>query len=251
MKRLLNKKDNKDKISWKYQWVPDDHFVILHIPKTGGTTLRNMVYNHFDHAGIYPTESELLENNGGYLSKKYLIDNPKLDKKNMIFGHYGIGFVSEKFPKATTLCFLRNPIDRILSHVSHILNDPKKSYTDPNDVIEGEKDKIINLQSRILGFNTATNNYNRVKFSLDNIDFVGLTEEFSTSIKLLNSMFGWQLQEIEPLNTKKLSVFEKLTSKSKQIITKYIEPEIITYNMAEVRFSELLSIHNIARENKI
>jgi hypothetical protein len=60
-----------------YQPKEGEQFFFMHIPKTGGTTFRHMLYNHFPDGTYYPSTQDLWKNNGSYLDPKQIIKSSK------------------------------------------------------------------------------------------------------------------------------------------------------------------------------
>jgi hypothetical protein len=228
--------------TWTYSPQKNEQFLFLHIPKTAGTTFRHMLTKHFDKEDVYPTDFHLMINNGKYIKQKILIENRKdLLQKPLIMGHYNVRLIPHLKPEAKTIIFLRDPLERIKSHVKHIIQkEPNFQDGDPNKIIEARFEMLTNLQARILGFTKRRPNLPEVLENLEKITFIGLTEDFDTSIKKINKQFGWQLEyNNEKKNTSSKQINLKITPDIITQIQEKIQPEIAAYNRAkEIFFSK-------------
>lgn len=91
------------------EWVP---IYFLHIPKTAGTTFNRFLEAHFDSNDVCPA----------HLWRE-LITLPKeeVSRRRLIWGHF-YSFLYKYVPDPFRyVVFLRDPIERALSHYGHIL----------------------------------------------------------------------------------------------------------------------------------
>lgn len=91
--------------------------VFIHIPKTGGTTLKDILIRDYGEDNYYE-----------YTSDFGVPDISSIDKQ-VISGHINFNY---SLDGNILLTLLRNPIDRIISHFGHVLyNDhPSKEYAE-------------------------------------------------------------------------------------------------------------------------
>lgn len=221
--------------TWTYTPQPNEQFFFMHVPKTAGTTLRNLLTQHFRQSDIYPSQFHLYANNDKYIRQPVLIENrPDLLEKPLIMGHYNVRLLPHLSPYVKTILFLREPIARIKSHLKHIISkDENYAHGDPNLVIEDKFEVLCNLQARILGYTKKRPNVEKVISNLEAISFVGIQEQFSSSIDKLNLQFGWQLDYQEERFNPSASNFVEPISNSNLIrIHEYIEPERKVYEKA-------------------
>jgi len=195
---------------WIFTAQPNQQYFILHIPKTAGTTFRKLITKHVNQEDLYPTNFHLFSNRDKYLPQKTLIDNRQdLLEKPIIMGHYNVRLIPHLSANVKTIVFFRKPMDRILSHIKHILQkDPAYQSGDPNKVIDDKLDLLANLQSRIMGYNKRRPNMETVLENLSKMSFIGIQESFAESIEKLNKKFAWQLEYQEEIHNASKNEFE-------------------------------------------
>ena len=224
-----------------------DQFLFIHIPKTGGTSFRFVLNNHFDATDIYPSQDDLKHNGGSYLSQKEFIKQEQYIGKSVISGHFNINVIKHiKNDSVKTMAFFRNPLDRIISTIKHIqsYNDLYKG-ADVNLILEENLYQIMHGQCRAMGFYIKKRNMNEVRQNIIGLDFIGITEYFEESLKLCNSTFGWELMNIPPKNVLNQEIYSLLNVHSKMKISKELGPELQTYNIAVNHFKLRCKEHGI------
>ena len=219
---------------WKYTPKKGEQYLFMHIPKTGGTTFRKMLTTHFPEGSYYPSKEDLLANRGKYYTQKELItEQTHFLKKPLIVGHFNIELVKHLLPNVKVISFFRNPMDRILSHVKHIIrHDPEFIGANPNEVIHRKIKNICLTQSLRMGFIPKKKNFEDVKYNIDQLDFVGITEFFDESIELINRQFNWLLEPCNIENRNEEPIYPMLSLETKALISSYMGKELHTYNCA-------------------
>jgi len=122
-------------------------------------------------------------------------------------GHYlfSIGKSLPKKPKY--IVFFRDPVKRAISHLYHLKRHNKAFKKNSlYDIASSNNWQINNLQVRYMGDisfqpdelyteNTSLGKeaLKEAKKNIDKCHFVGITEDFDDSIKLLEKMFDWNL----------------------------------------------------------
>ena len=170
----------------------DNLFIVNHIPKTAGTSLRNAfgkilldknILYHYNNVAVCSPEIW----NWKFASNQTVKDNDLISliiekPINLIMGHFGFPeqngfdkFISI-FPCAKSIVFLRNPKDHICSlyHFSCKYFGENKSF----------KDFI--MQSHVINYQTTA----LCGIGIDQLSFVGLVECFAESLKLLNYKYN-------------------------------------------------------------
>lgn len=174
----------------------------LHIPKTAGTSFRLELINYLGEDKLYPNLKDLKENNEQYPTEKQLPTLFPYDRKSIevISGHYGYNIKQELFPDSITMAFFREPIARAISNLKHLQrhsnNFKDKTLLEIAKQGNNCNSQVNNRQTFMLWDGNNINekfNIEKAKQTLQNIEFIGITEYYKESINLCNKTFNWQL----------------------------------------------------------
>lgn len=170
--------------------------IFLHIPKTAGNSFITCIYNSFLQKEIYPNYFEkTILNKGNYLANNNLFENyeKRLIEKTWLLGHFDINFARSIWPNAKIYTFLRDPVERIISNIYHLKTKNENfKEIDIHDILTQFGPQMAFQQSRLLGFDIKKRNWNTVKKNIENLHFLGITEQYQRSLNLLNAMESWK-----------------------------------------------------------
>jgi hypothetical protein len=176
--------------------------ISVHMPKTAGTSFLNSLQKVFGERLLQhystPPDSTYMSDRAALLKYKFGViwKGRKIVRRyDAIHGH----FVPETFsflPGPKQFCvFLREPVDRTISHYLYwekmgplqiprhsVLDHVVRNHLTLNDF--AALPEIVNYYSTYLG-----------RMSLEKFDFVGLQEEYNTSLCLFEKIFGVKLEE--------------------------------------------------------
>lgn len=189
------------------QKTPSSKLVFVHIPKTGGTTLdqvlnREAEGNSFWLDGGPRNAMERLRQMAPAEAGKY----------DLYAGHLPVG-LHEVIPSMCEyVTFLRNPVDRMISHYYHVHGEP--DHPSFKDIVEGGMSlhefvssnltlEIDNLQTRFVAgleandrtpMNGCTDElFDIAMHNLDTLFVaVGVQEYFDESLLLFCDLLGWK-----------------------------------------------------------
>jgi len=237
----------EEKPLWSFDPQDERKFFFMHVPKTAGTTFRKMLDRHAPEGHLWPDQKFLKKNGNRYPNRKQLIDNYKKELNSpIISGHYGMEIASLLPEDILILTFIRNPYERILSHIKHICALEKEFKGDPNLVLESKFDMIMYLQSKMLNFKPHTREGAMKNLEcIERINFIGLTEEFERSITLCNKMFDWNLEMIKPQNQRNNEILAPLSGKNRSKIIRNLIPEIRSYSNVLAKFESLCEEYKV------
>jgi len=185
--------------------------VLVHIPKTAGTTLAALLRYHYRGGAFRGAANALTDPVRAEARLAAIARTPKI---RAVAGHVTVGLVDRRLPDAQLVTILRDPVDRTLSHYDFLVRPPagrKKPAgrgltppglgpAPPELTLEDALGTYIpdNLQTRMLcgivspyealpadALELATANLDR-RFA-----FVGTTERFDELLALLNRELGW------------------------------------------------------------
>ncbi|WP_165075480.1 sulfotransferase family 2 domain-containing protein [Paludisphaera rhizosphaerae] len=185
--------------------------LLMHIPKTAGTSLFSLVENEYkagEFCATYPDWEGVKATIAGFP-----VNHPM---QRAVIGHFMYGVHEQpelaRFlaPRVEHGVFLRDPVRRVVSHYNYMIGSTHPIHQrliDQHPTLEGFLDHIWarNAQSYFLvGAGLASVLTERL--ALDrlqrNFDAVGLVERFDESVVLFAWRFGWRLPYyVPPRNT--------------------------------------------------
>ncbi|MBD1381916.1 sulfotransferase family 2 domain-containing protein [Metabacillus arenae] len=188
----------------------------LHMPKTGGTTLKNIItknYGKRKSVNVY-VERRVLKHVLRNLSKKRI---------DCIQGHMPFGVHQFFDRQARYVTMLRDPVDRVLSEYYFIQSIPTHKLH--AEVVKMSLEEYqnnpstTNLQTHYIlgekfGKSLSEEDLKKAKNNLKNHFLVaGLTERFEESIVLMKEELGWDNINYTKVNVTKNRLTKKEISK--------------------------------------
>ncbi len=217
--------------------------IYVHIPKTGGTTVANLLRGTFDKDHKIFRESHDMHNDHNVMSATghpdYEVEHlyrswrgERYEDADIIMGHFKkTKFLHTGYPMIT---WLRDPVERVISNwIQQGTKWPKAKVKAPTyyDLV---KDKTLITYAKV--WDQAQWWY--CDGSIDDFLFVGICERFNESIEKLGKVLGVEFpKEIPRVNPTKNKM--KISKKVKKEIAKYQEKDYILYNKAKERLNEI------------
>jgi len=222
--------------------------IFLHIPKTGGTTVRDIINRQYKSSQIF-TIATLKE------SEEFQEENiiSALKEIKIIRGHLKYGFHTNINIEPAYFTILRNPVERVLSTYYYVLsnkNNPQNLSTSSKRmsiyqfIESGINPFLMNGQTQLLaGLTTDVYDptfhseelYQIAKTNLENnFIFVGLTEMFDETMVLIKKILNWKTPFYSSANrTKKKPDYKKITSDERTYIENHNQLDIKLFNFAK------------------
>jgi hypothetical protein len=223
-------------------------YIYLHIPKTGGTTLRDIIYRQYkkDQILTIKTLKESAQIHKDITSTNY-------NHLKIIQGHLKYGFHNNVNIRPAYFTILRNPVERVLSTYYYVLsnrNNPQnlstlgKQMSIYEFIESGINPFVLNGQTQLIsGITGSIDNpiiqseelYTLAKKNIENhFLFLGITEMFDESILILKDLLGWHMPYYSFANrTKKKTNYDAINPKVISFIKEYNQLDIRLYNFAK------------------
>jgi hypothetical protein len=206
----------------------DKILIFVHIPKTGGTSLANIIYRQYK-----PMEVHMVDNLSNDTTSK-INKNIKCVLGHNVFGQY------KELGPCIYITMLRDPIDRVISQYYYAKNVLKSDGVAKYSLEEfAQLDFVANLQTQFITGSTA--NLEQAIYNLKTFAFFGITEMFTESLFLMKKTFGWEniLYLKENVNDKKPNR-EKIPKETIEKIEKANSLDIQLYEWAKKHFENRL-----------
>ena len=202
--------------------------VFLHIPKTGGTTLRHLLYRQYAGKPTYTIDvvkrregdRRDLKDTGDFLAL------PEREKKRieLLLGHMNFGLHEELESPVMYFSFIRKPEARVISSYDFVMRSEqhplhaeyKAKYPNIEAFVEDpSQHDVHNRQIRMIS-GTDGSEEEMLGKALDNVEkwfaVVGILERFDDSLLLMQRHFGWTTPWYEIRQKKKKSDGKKKRS---------------------------------------
>lgn len=181
--------------------------VFLHIPKTAGTSFNTILSWQYGHRQSFMSPSAdptYWDEGKGAINQLSKVQQADLA---LVRGHMRFGVDELLLQSCTYITFLRNPVDRFISHYYHALQEgagaPLHDAVDASDglrdfIASGRAERMLNLQVRMIAGADIREECSAAMLdsAKQNIDssftLAGLTERFDESIALMKAKLNWR-----------------------------------------------------------
>jgi len=203
-------------------------FISIHIPRTGGTTFRNLLFYWYGILNVLHDET----------SKRYIPDiikaspPPNATLFDIIHGHFH--HTKYDYLGLPMVTWVRNPIDMVASQF-YSLKIHNTTARSPEIHI-----KIIKEEMTLIDFARYEGTRNPIsKFiggtDLDKFDFIGITEYYDESLQRFGKWSGMPIPNAYPIYN--FRDYPEISKKERDIIGKYNKKDLIIYDEAVKRFA--------------
>jgi Galactose-3-O-sulfotransferase len=223
--------------------------IYLHVPKTGGTTLRGVIERQYGLEAVFKVDGyDLVASIQRY---RNLSENARAEIKAFV-GHMPFGWHDILDESAVYVTLLRHPVGRIVSHYRYVLRTPEAALHEDTrsrqlsleEYVQASPGASIfnNGQTRLLAGPLLRQDEPVTEETLElakgNIEerflLVGVTERFDESLLMMRRELRWRLPLYAP--AKIAPPFDKgVSSKTRRVIEDANALDIDLYRFAEVR----------------
>jgi hypothetical protein len=177
--------------------------IFLHIPKTAGITLYRIIEKQYPPSAIFNIGTPRSRRASAEDLAK--IPEARRNKIRCLQGHMIFGLHSYLLQPCTYITFLRDPVDRIISHYYYVLNNAQhylheqvtsRRMSLSDYVSSGITPELTDGQTRLLAGNAENLDRDMLQSAQRNLRehfaVVGLTERFDESLVLMKRRLGWR-----------------------------------------------------------
>ncbi len=168
--------------------------ISLHIPKTAGTSFRNILKSIYGEDQVVWLD---METNGVIRLNEKIYKEKKLPNVKVVHGHFVYESLLKNFTlpdKYTLITWVRDPVKRVISNFYYL-------ETRLKELLDEERNNlniISKLQRTLIEYARAEINRNRqVKFlsgsKLEDYDFVGIYEFYESEITRLSTILKLEI----------------------------------------------------------
>ena len=173
--------------------------IFLHIPKTAGTSFLDVLKRVYPTDGVYEIYGEISDR----IEKLQALPELERRKINCLSGHYKFGLHEDLPGSATYVTFLRDPVERVISHYYYVRRFPghrlNSAITEDGVSLRGYVDldpELSNGQVRMIADGEDdTPQDELLEQALQNLQnrfpVIGITERFDTSVTVMSHCFDW------------------------------------------------------------
>jgi len=230
--------------------------VFIHIPKTGGVSVRNLLTTVFPEKDIHPVPIGPHMNKRAFpypATTEHLHESTRMfrgSEKKLIMGHYDMRIV-QHLKNPFIFAMVRHPVNRVVSyyrffskprqHLKFTQELAKMSFDDFLNDRTIQENQVQNAMSRFIdgvywNENPTNPDPHRLLMKAQRINVLGLTERFGETIHLLESKanlhFRVQLPHINQSPTAPINLTESQTNR----IIEMNAIDMQLYKMAKERF---------------
>ncbi len=204
--------------------------VVVHIPKTAGTSLRMSLERTLgidqicmdygvEYGGTSPCVLDWFKSRDVYR----LYETFNQSGYRLLAGHFSAGKYVNLFPAQSMVTFLRAPVKRVLSEFSHFKRNHAYKGT-LEDFYSWDRNK--NMQTRMLG------NVPRQVLGL-----VGIAEHYEDSLALFANRFGLELPSVrENIDPDRVADEVKISEEQRKQMELFNRQDIFLYRRAVQNF---------------
>jgi hypothetical protein len=250
---------------------PAKTLIFLHIPKTAGTTIHQIIDRHYSIDQIFWVNATQV--NESIHEFKNLQEEKRRNFK-LIKGHMGFGLHKFVPQPCTYFTLLRDPVKRIISHYYYVLRNPnhylhqivtQKQMDLKAFVSSGISLELDNGQTRLIAASNG-NEDESIEFGyatpelletakqhlINYFSVVGVMEEFDLTLLLLQKKLGWKNILYSRKNTgKNQNKKSNISTDILSVIKQHNALDIELYQFAKQLLKQQIEEHSATFEQEL
>lgn len=167
--------------------------ISLHIPKTAGTSFRNILKEVYGEKGVVRFD---INNKRVVRLNQEVYTNKNLPAAKVIHGHFAYKDIKSLFDIPTDIqkiTWLRNPVERVISNYFYLESRLKTLLNEEQNNLN----ILSKMQRSLLEYASDDINRNRQSgflsgISLEEFDFVGIQEDFENDLVEISKVLNWE-----------------------------------------------------------
>lgn len=245
--------------------------VFLHLPKTAGQTFMSILLRQYP-SGVVRLEPDR-ETDPRWLRLPEQVREADREGAKVIAGHFRYGVHRWIERPCRYITFLREPIDRVISHYYYQLEHPENPQHDllrgipgglAGAVTHDEYTQLQNMQTRMLAGLPEDGDLAserepsdaemlaRAKRNLERCAIVGLTERFDETLVMMAATFAWRTPAYAPRNTTKgRPEVDTLPPDVVELVRERNALDLALYEHARVLFERSWSAHRASLQREL
>lgn len=243
--------------------------IFVHVPKTGGITLRQVIDRIYGRTGEDDNQFKILGRKQ-FIEGKNPLDtcsHSTLSKLKVIYGHFGYGVhLNRDFP-SRYITLLRHPVERLISmYYHHLENHPEQLWSEEKtrhfsleELLQREMEpqkQLIPDNQMVRYFSTESGYPTDVTYGectvqmlekaketlSQNFDVVGITERFNESLMLMMHTLAWPMPYYHRDNVNKIRpVTSKIDPDTIMLVETHNQLDLELYAFAQDLFEKQIS----------
>lgn len=221
---------------------PENQYILIHIPKTGGTSFLIMLMDYLQPFQMFPNAYEYFlkyrdnYNKVGQILK--LPDSNLRQQRQWFASHLSYPVARELFPSGNLFTFVRNPLDRAISELVHLkIRDQTYRHLSWEEIIEIRKHSLGISQALMFGYRPGKQNLQEAIENLHQTYFVGITGHLDESIRLLSQMTATPFKMQHAVNLGAPEVLDEVRHQYGPRIKDLLEVDEAFYQVARQIFT--------------
>jgi hypothetical protein len=228
----------------------------LHIPKTAGSSFDECLFIQYLNAYVLRRRFTFTGNFNADRQRYRQIPPETRGKIVLYTGHSPLRTGISEVDCLPTITFLRNPIDRVISHCQHASEGKSLNMSghidykdmDIDQFLSSGRTQLSNFQSKLLlgreGYNLPKGNVDELAdqaiYVLEHeLSCFGITEEFDRSLLLFSRVLSWEKPPIYRYrNIKNANSLLRFEAKHIDRIKELNQIDLLVYERARILFDK-------------